>query len=127
MHLKGQNVGVLRSLAQPATRVNNVVKKSNLSNILMQLRKYVPHRHLNASLLTLRFIRCLQHPYLVSRDLEPAGPDLTQAEVHQNLLAASAKLKLLHVMLPKLKAKGHRVLLFSQVLHQLAFSCAATN
>ncbi|KAF8497997.1 hypothetical protein JB92DRAFT_2985471 [Gautieria morchelliformis] len=91
-----QNVDILGSLAQPSSRVNAVVKKSNLNNLLMQLRK------------------CLQHPYLVSPELEPGGPDITPQTAHKNLLDASAKLRLLHVLLPKLKARGHRVLLFSQ-------------
>jgi len=61
------------------------------------------------------FSRCLQHPYLVSRELEPTGAELTPESIHKNLVDASTKLKLLHNMLPKLKARGHRVLLFSQV------------
>ncbi|KAF8578409.1 hypothetical protein K439DRAFT_1663741 [Ramaria rubella] len=95
-----QNMEILGSLAQPSS-VNTAVKKSNLNNVLMQLRK------------------CLQHPYLISRELEPNGSGLTPQLVHKNLVDASAKLRLLHVMLPKLKAKGHRVLLFSQFVMAL--------
>ena len=40
---------------------------------------------------------------------------MSQLEAHEKLIDASAKLRLLHIMLPKLKARGHRVLLFSQV------------
>lgn len=57
--------------------------------------------------------RCLQHPYLVSRDIEPTGLPLTEA--HERLIGASAKLRFLQSLLPKLKARGHRILLFSQV------------
>lgn len=93
-----QNVDVLRSIALTAaaggSKVNSAVKKSNMNNILMQLRK------------------CLQHPYLVSRDIEPTG--LPPHEAHERLIGASAKLVMLKMMLPKLKARGHRVLLFSQ-------------
>ena len=39
--LTGQNMEILGSLAQPSSRVNAVVKKSNLNNLLMQLRKFV--------------------------------------------------------------------------------------
>lgn len=56
--------------------------------------------------------RCLQHPYLVSRNIEPS--DLTPKDTHEKLIGASAKLVMLHAMLPKLRARGHRVLLFSQ-------------
>lgn len=58
--------------------------------------------------------RCLQHPYLVQPELEPHGPDLVPAAIHKNLVDASCKLRFLQMMLPKLKARGHRVLLFSQ-------------
>lgn len=63
------------------------------------------------SLLTL--CRCLQHPYLYAEDIEPRN--LTSNEAHEKLIDASAKLRLLKVLLPKLKEGGHRVLLFSQV------------
>jgi len=55
----------------------------------------------------------MQHPYLIDQDLE----DQTQspAGIHQQFIDASGKLKLLKLMLPKLKERGHRVLLFSQV------------
>ena len=57
--------------------------------------------------------RCIQHPYLVSHDIEPKG--LSPLEAHSRLIAGSAKLRLLQALLPKLKAREHRVLLFSQV------------
>jgi chromodomain-helicase-DNA-binding protein 4 len=50
----------------------------------------------------------------VSDDIEPKG--LSDDEAHGKLIDASAKLLLLRIMLPKLKARGHRVLLFSQVV-----------
>ena len=64
------------------------------SNILMELRK------------------SLCHPYLVNDELEPRN--VTPKEAHQNLTDACAKFVLLARMLPKLKAAGHRVLIFSQ-------------
>ena len=57
-------------------------------------------------------LRCIQHPYLVSHDIEPKG--LNPHEAHSRLVAGSSKLRLLQGLLPKLKARGHRVLLFSQ-------------
>ena len=57
--------------------------------------------------------RCLQHPYLVDEGIEPKG--LAPTDVHEKLVSASAKLILLRMMLPKLRERGHRVLLFSQV------------
>ncbi|KAI0673358.1 hypothetical protein C8Q78DRAFT_968243 [Trametes maxima] len=91
-----QNLEVLRSLAEGtgASKNSNVLTKSNMNNMLMQLRK------------------CIQHPYLVSETIEPRG--LPPQETHDRLIGASAKLRLLKTLLPKLKARGHRVLLFSQ-------------
>lgn len=63
-----------------------------LNNILMQLRK------------------CLNHPYTIE-GLEPRYKDENQT--HLRLIEASGKLVLLHQMLPKLKERGHRVLIFS--------------
>ncbi|PWN49331.1 hypothetical protein IE53DRAFT_380642 [Violaceomyces palustris] len=76
---------------------------TNLNNVLMQLRK------------------CIQHPYLIAPDLETkegeAGYEASWE--HQRLVDASAKLCLLQRLLPKLKARGHRVLLFSQFVINL--------
>jgi chromodomain-helicase-DNA-binding protein 4 len=74
-------------------------ERANLSNILMQLRK------------------CLAHPFIYSRDIEERT-EIT-ALSHRNLVEASAKLQLLEMLLPKLKQRGHRVLLFSQFLENL--------
>ncbi|KIL71765.1 hypothetical protein M378DRAFT_155365 [Amanita muscaria Koide BX008] len=87
------NVDILKGLAQTMNTRGTVMKK-NVHNILMQLRK------------------CLQHPYLYDENIEPRG--LPQKETHEKLIDASAKLRLLKGLLPKLKARGHRVLLFSQ-------------
>ncbi|KAI0322695.1 hypothetical protein OF83DRAFT_1092474 [Amylostereum chailletii] len=93
-----KNVHILQSLSQsgvdPKTRSNATGSKTNMNNMLMQLRK------------------CVQHPYLLSTDIEPKG--LAQQEAHDRLVGASSKLRLLHGLLPKLKSRGHRVLLFSQ-------------
>ncbi|RPD57040.1 hypothetical protein L227DRAFT_552450 [Lentinus tigrinus ALCF2SS1-6] len=91
-----QNLDILRSLAEgnASSKGSNVITKTNMNNMLMQLRK------------------CLQHPYLVSKDIEPKN--LSPQDTHDRLIAASAKLRLLKMLLPKLRARGHRVLLFSQ-------------
>ncbi|KAL1594503.1 hypothetical protein SLS60_010263 [Paraconiothyrium brasiliense] len=74
-------------------------ERANLSNILMQLRK------------------CLCHPFVYSREIEERT-DIA-AMSHRNLVEASAKLQLLELLLPKLKERGHRVLIFSQFLDML--------
>lgn len=74
-------------------------ERGSLNNILMQLRK------------------CLCHPFIYSSAIEEKHDD--PEVLHRNLVEASAKLILLQVMLPKLKERGHRVLIFSQFLGQL--------
>lgn len=74
-------------------------ERASLSNILMQLRK------------------CLCHPFVYSREIEERT-DIA-AVSHRNLVEASAKLHLLETLLPKLKERGHRVLIFSQFLDML--------
>ncbi|KAJ4396264.1 hypothetical protein N0V93_000483 [Gnomoniopsis smithogilvyi] len=74
-------------------------ERGSLNNILMQLRK------------------CLGHPFLYSGAVEER--DVSEETMHRNLVSASSKLVLLEQMLPKLKEKGHRVLLFSQFLGML--------
>lgn len=56
--------------------------------------------------------RCLQHPYLYDEGIEPRG--LSAEATHEKLIDGSAKLRFLKSLLPKLKERGHRVLLFSQ-------------
>ncbi|KAL5046863.1 hypothetical protein BDW71DRAFT_60847 [Aspergillus fruticulosus] len=74
-------------------------ERHNLNNILMQLRK------------------CLCHPFIYSKAIEERtdNPDVA----HRNLVDAAGKLQLLELMLPKLQARGHRVLVFSQFLENL--------
>ncbi|KAK4241599.1 PHD/FYVE-zinc-finger like domain-containing protein [Achaetomium macrosporum] len=74
-------------------------ERGSLSNILMQLRK------------------CLCHPFIYSQAIEDrsVSPEVSR----RNLVEASSKLMLLEIMLPKLKERGHRVLLFSQFLDEL--------
>jgi chromodomain-helicase-DNA-binding protein 4 len=74
-------------------------ERANLSNILMQLRK------------------CLCHPFVYSREIEERTD--VAAVSHGNLVEASSKLSLLEMLLPKLKERGHRVLIFSQFLDML--------
>ncbi|GFF22704.1 chromatin remodeling factor mit1 [Aspergillus lentulus] len=73
--------------------------RHNLNNILMQLRK------------------CLCHPFVYSEAIEERTANA--AASHKHLVEASGKLKLLEIMLPKLKQRGHRVLIFSQFLDNL--------
>ncbi|KAF4550351.1 Chromatin remodeling factor mit1-like protein [Elsinoe fawcettii] len=74
-------------------------EKGSLNNILMQLRK------------------CLCHPFVYNKGIEERN--VAGSTSHRNLVEASGKLQLLELLLPKLKERGHRVLIFSQLLDML--------
>ncbi|KAI9887534.1 MAG: hypothetical protein M1823_000625 [Watsoniomyces obsoletus] len=74
-------------------------ERSNLNNLLMQLRK------------------CLCHPFVYSKLIEERSGNA--AVSHRTLVEASSKLQLLELMLPALQERGHRVLIFSQFLEML--------
>ncbi len=74
-------------------------ERASLSNILMQLRK------------------CLCHPFVYNNSIEERN--VSHAASHRNLVDASSKLKILELLLPKLRERGHRVLIFSQFLDML--------
>nr|CAD7396481.1 unnamed protein product [Timema cristinae] len=70
----------------------NVKIINKMQNPMMQLRKIV------------------NHPYLVYMPLVPGTKTL---QVDEGLVTNSGKFQVLDAMLPKLKAKGHKILLFS--------------
>ncbi len=61
--------------------------------------------------------KCLCHPFIYSKAIEDQNTALET--MRRNLVEASSKLVLLEIMLPLLKERGHRVLIFSQFLEQL--------
>ncbi|XP_061857085.1 lymphoid-specific helicase isoform X1 [Colius striatus] len=69
-----------------------------LQNIMMLLRK------------------CCNHPYLIEYPLDPATQ---QFKIDEDLVKNSGKFLLLDRMLPELKKRGHKVLLFSQMTMML--------
>ncbi|KAI0528280.1 PHD/FYVE-zinc-finger like domain-containing protein [Xylaria bambusicola] len=74
-------------------------ERKSMNNILSDLRQ------------------CLCHPFCFNGEIEDKTVDIGQ--MHRNLVEASPKLLLFDIMLPKLKERGHRVLIFSQYLHSL--------
>lgn len=95
--IMSKNPQLIRAIYAKSKLKSN--ERSSLNNILMQLRK------------------CLGHPFIYSDAVEDKHVDAET--MHRNLVSASSKLVLLEQMLPKLKEKGHRVLLFSQFLNML--------
>ncbi|XP_071945077.1 lymphocyte-specific helicase-like isoform X2 [Antedon mediterranea] len=69
-----------------------------LQNIVMQLRK------------------CCNHPYLLEYPLDPVTQ---QFKVDEDLVKSCGKLLVLERMLPELKKRGHKVLIFSQMTSML--------
>uniref|UniRef100_A0ACB8F7Y0 Uncharacterized protein n=2 Tax=Sphaerodactylus townsendi TaxID=933632 RepID=A0ACB8F7Y0_9SAUR len=69
-----------------------------MQNIMMVLRK------------------CCNHPYLIEYPLDPATQ---QFKVDEDLVKNSGKFLLLDRMLPELKKRGHKVLVFSQMTKML--------
>ena len=49
--------------------------------------------------------------------------ELPDAEQHKQLIDGSGKILLLRLLLPKLKQRGHRILLFSQVGRLCSSQC----
>ncbi|KAI0466719.1 PHD/FYVE-zinc-finger like domain-containing protein [Xylaria cf. heliscus] len=74
-------------------------ERKSMSNILSDLRQL------------------LCHPFCFNGEIEDKTVDM--AQMHRNLVEASPKLLLFELMLPKLRERGHRVLIFSQYLHSL--------
>ncbi|KAJ5281098.1 hypothetical protein N7478_006470 [Penicillium angulare] len=95
----GKNPQLIKAICQQQTGHLKRQERHNLNNILMQLRK------------------CLCHPFVYSREIEEVTNDPTLA--HQRLVEASGKFQLLNLMLPKLRDRGNRVLIFSQFLENL--------
>ncbi|CAN9500135.1 unnamed protein product [Ophioblennius macclurei] len=56
--------------------------------------------------------RCCNHPYLVEYPLDPATQEF---KIDEQLVKSSGKFLILDRLLPALKARGHKVLIFSQM------------
>ncbi|KAJ2728737.1 hypothetical protein IW152_005873 [Coemansia sp. BCRC 34962] len=93
-----KNVRLLQSIAVALHRdrqggAGDRVGSKSLNNVLLEVRQLV------------------SHPYLLD-NVEPqfASKEETQAQ----LIAAGGKLRFLHALLPELRRRGHRVLVFTQ-------------
>jgi SNF2 family DNA or RNA helicase len=94
-----KNPVLIRSILAKDDGKIHAKDRGNLNNIMMQLRKV------------------LAHPFMYSARIEESvnSPN----DELRILVEASSKMQLLRIMLPKLKERGHRVLMFSQFLDQL--------
>lgn len=81
---------------------NKSANVPSLLNVMMELRK------------------CCNHPYLIRGVEQNETEHLTAREqIYQTLVDASGKMVLIDKLLPKLKAGGHKVLIFSQMVRVL--------
>ena len=96
-----QNSELMKAITTRLEKGKQPLKSAGLklSNILMQLRK------------------CVAHPFIQAPDLEDRTVDPEQEQ--RALIEASGKLSFLAKILPKLKQRGHRILIFSQFLDML--------
>ncbi|KAJ3367332.1 hypothetical protein GGF31_007583 [Allomyces arbusculus] len=97
-----QNGVLLAALGQSARRTGAAgARSASLHNVLVQCRKV------------------LSHPYTLP-DVENGLPRLADArDEHRRLVEAAGKLVLLDQILPRLRADGHKVLIFAQFLRTL--------
>ncbi|KNE69952.1 hypothetical protein AMAG_20145 [Allomyces macrogynus ATCC 38327] len=97
-----QNGALLAALGQSARLTGGVGSRSaSLHNVLVQCRKV------------------LSHPYTLP-DVENGLPRLADPrDEHRRLVEAAGKLVLLDQILPRLRADGHKVLIFAQFLRTL--------
>ena len=95
-----KDANLIRSILYRGDKLKQT-ERAKLNNLLMQLRK------------------CVCHPFLYNEDIEEISENDSPQTIHRNLVEAGSKLGLLDIMLPKLRARGHRVLLFSQFLGML--------
>ncbi|KAJ1879845.1 hypothetical protein LPJ57_002607, partial [Coemansia sp. RSA 486] len=84
---------------RPAAAKPKPVRIGSLQNILMEVR------------------RIISHPYSIA-GVEPEFD--TKEETLRNLISSCGKLQLLHELVPELRARGHRILIFSQFKDTLA-------
>ncbi|KAI0134748.1 chromo domain-containing protein [Xylariales sp. AK1849] len=109
---------VTMTILQEKLSKSIIARNPELIKAIISKGKVKPgeRKGLNNILMALRRILC--HPFIFSDSVEDRM--ITDpAKVQQNLVEASGKLMLLNIMLPKLKERGHRVLIFSQFLMSL--------
>ncbi|KAK9452350.1 uncharacterized protein V1518DRAFT_63813 [Limtongia smithiae] len=94
-----KNPDLLRAIVSTTGHISQKASKSNLNNLLLQLRK------------------CLCHPFLYNESMDEQPTD--SEEALKKLTSACGKLQFLSVMLPKLIDSKHRILIFSQFLGML--------
>uniref|UniRef100_T1J7U4 Proliferation-associated SNF2-like protein n=1 Tax=Strigamia maritima TaxID=126957 RepID=T1J7U4_STRMM len=81
---------------------------------LNQLKKLTYNRIRHQSIM-MDLRKCVNHPYLLSHPVDEEGYGL----INEDLVLTSGKMLVLDALLPKLKERGHKILLFSQMTRML--------
>lgn len=117
------------SLEDPEVNEENelteIPVKQNSENI-SELKEIFSCVTLNMRNVTMLLRKISNHPYLVSYPLTAAG----EYKIDEDLIKNSGKLLVLDALLPELKKRGHKILLFSQfvvMLHMLEDYCMYRN
>uniref|UniRef100_A0A8C7ZDX0 Proliferation-associated SNF2-like protein n=1 Tax=Oryzias sinensis TaxID=183150 RepID=A0A8C7ZDX0_9TELE len=85
-----------------------------LEKYLERVQKEAEQRSINLKLQNVLMLlkRCCNHPYLVEYPLDPATQEF---KIDEELVQSSGKFLILDRLLPELKKRGHKVLIFSQM------------
>uniref|UniRef100_A0AAQ5XC91 Proliferation-associated SNF2-like protein n=1 Tax=Amphiprion ocellaris TaxID=80972 RepID=A0AAQ5XC91_AMPOC len=91
-------------------RVRNEVEQR--SNIKVHLSPLDAQINLKLQNILMLLKRCCNHPYLVEYPLDPTTQEF---KIDEQLVQSSGKFLILDRLLPALKERGHKVLIFSQM------------
>ena len=123
--LRRVKADVLRDLIPKKKELMVRVELSEKQRVLYQavltknfevLQRKGQHRQRSLTNVVMELKKCANHPWLVE-GYQPEA-DLSAAELAE-LVESSGKMQLLDLLLPKLKANNHRVLVFSQMTKML--------
>ncbi|CAJ0964729.1 unnamed protein product [Ranitomeya imitator] len=74
------------------------------------------HLNMRNTMMVLR--KCCSHPYLIEYPLDPFTQEF---KIDEDLIKSSGKFLVLDRMLPEMKKRGHKVLIFSQMTSMLGY------
>ncbi|KAF8766652.1 lymphoid-specific helicase-like [Argiope bruennichi] len=95
---------------------NKLVGKENLLSETLNEGETMSEINLKLTNLSMCLRKICCHPYLISYPLDPRTNDYL---VDENIVKSSGKLLVLDILLPQLKERGHKILLFSQFVSML--------
>ncbi|XP_043111568.1 lymphoid-specific helicase isoform X2 [Puntigrus tetrazona] len=107
------NTDSLQDLEKYLEKVQNEVESQPSSSPVLDV--FMPvNAQINLKLQNILMLlkRCCNHAYLIEYPLDPATGEF---KIDEDLVEASGKLLILDRMLPELKKRGHKVLIFSQM------------